>query len=317
MISEHWKNLAPDEALRVDSAGKFDFFWVRIEQNIPGLMLKLQSQPAPTVRLPKLKNLIIRFQRMADGWAFVIGLKERGQIELFETLCRDVVAAGEAAENLEGAFHRAVLRTNRWHHLLRGGRAEGLTVEEQRGLVGELAFLGELAREIGPDTAIEAWKGPIGSPKDFEFIGCCVEVKTRRSAAKPFIAITSAEQLSDIDEGRLFLSVVNIESAIGPKGMTLHEYVNSTAALFENYGNTFNLWEEKIGSTGYDADNEYDGRRWVLGKRTVYEVVDGFPRVPSLLPGISQVRYSVAIDACVPYEFKSDLIESIRECLTK
>lgn len=316
MTSDYWKKLASNEALRVDCSGKYDFFWVRIEQNMPGLMLKLEFQPASSVRLPKFQNLIVRFQRTVDGWAFVIGLRERRQVELFETLCRDVVSAGESAKNLNDALHRAILRTNRWYHLLRGGRVEGLTLEEQRGLVGELAFLGELAKKLSPETALEAWKGPMGSPKDFEFMGCCVEVKTRRSAAKPFIAISSAEQLSVIDEMRLFLSVSNIESAITPKGMTLHEYVNTAAKLFENHGTIFSLWEEKIWATGYDASHEYEGRHWVLGNRTVYEVTKGFPRITNPLPnGISQVRYSIAIDACSPYEFEGDIFESIRKSL--
>ena len=44
-------------------------------------------------------------------------------------------------------------------------------------------------RSVG--TAIEAWTGPTGASKDFELIGTCVEVKTQRVAAKPFVAISS------------------------------------------------------------------------------------------------------------------------------
>ena len=54
-----WERLDPDEAKRVDVAGRFDFFWVVLEAGMPGLMLRLPSLPQPLPRLPKLKNLHI------------------------------------------------------------------------------------------------------------------------------------------------------------------------------------------------------------------------------------------------------------------
>ncbi|MFQ5439373.1 MAG: PD-(D/E)XK motif protein, partial [Paracoccaceae bacterium] len=141
-----------------------------------GLMLRLPSVPDPLPKLPKLKNLVVSFRPTVGGSAFVLGLKERAQVGIFETLCRDVVSAGEGGESREDALCRAIQRTRRGHHLLRGGRQGGLSVEEQRGLVGELEFLRELVSGFAPETAIETWTGPTGSAKDFELIGACVEV---------------------------------------------------------------------------------------------------------------------------------------------
>ena len=231
-----WKQLGPDNAKRVDVDGKYDFFWVVLEAGVPGLMLRLPSIPQPVPRRPKLKNLEASFRHVAGGVAFVLSLKERSQIEIFKTLCCDVVKAGEAGENLDDALSRVIQRTRRWHHLLRGGRPDGLTLEEQRGLVGELAFLRDLVSGLGPETAIEAWTGPAGSAKDFELIGTCVEVKTRRVAARPFVAISSEDQLADVEGSRLFLHVVNVASAVLPAGLSLHDHVRITAELFEKPG---------------------------------------------------------------------------------
>ena len=311
-----WEKLKSDDARRVDVAGRFDFFWVVLEADMPGLMLRLPNMPQPLPRLPKLKNLVASFRPVSGGSAFVLGLKERSQIEIFETLCRDVVEAGEAGEDRDEALSRALQRARRWYHLLRGGRTNGLSVEEQRGLVGELAFLRELVSELGPETAIEAWTGPTGSAKDFELIGTCVEVKARRVAAKPFVAISSEDQLADVEGCRLCLRVVNVASAVLPEGQSLHDHVRMTAELFEENGGAFEAWEETLFSTGYDSGNDYDDRRWLLGTATDYEVVEGFPRISSpLVLGVENVRYSVSLDACEHFKLQGDLGNVIRKGL--
>lgn len=306
IISSPWKNLDVDDALRVNAAGKFDYFWVKPDAGIPGLMLRLSEKPAQLPRLPKLKNLTASFRSVGAGFAFVLSLKELNQIDLFETLCRDVVNAGEAAESLNDALLRSVQRTYRWHHLMRGGRPNGLTLEEQRGLVGELAFLRKLVANIGPDMTIEGWTGPSGAARDFEFINTCIEVKTKRIAAKPYISISSADQLADIKDCRLFLNVQNVASAVSPDGLTLHDHVAMTSKLFQNSTNALDKWEDAIYSTGYDPANDYEERRWHLFTDETYEVKDGFPRITiPLLLGVEMVRYSIALDACS--EYKTDI----------
>ena len=311
---EPWKQLVPGEARRLSSKGKFDFFWVVLEGGMLGLMLRLSSFPEPAPRLPKLKNLVLSFRIVEGCGALVLGLKERSQAEIFETLCLDVVSAGEAAENRNDALARVIQRTRRWHHLLRGGRSGGLSVEEQRGLVGELAFLREFATELGPGAAIEAWKGPTGAAKDFEFIGECVEIKTIRSAAKPHVTISSEDQLADVEGNRVFLTVTNVASAVSPEGLSLHDHVRMTAELFEAADDAIDVWEEAIYSTGYDPENYYDGRRWQLGSSTVFEVTKGFPRISTPLPsGVEHVRYTLALDACAPFTLDGNLLDIIRE----
>lgn len=311
-----WERLNPDEAKRVDVAGRFDFFWVVLEAGMPGLMLRFPSAPQPIPRLPKLKNLVASFRPVPGGSAFVLGLKERSQVEIFETLCRDVVEAGEAGADRDEALARAIQRTRRWYHLLRGGKISGLSVEEQRGLVGELAFLRELVSAFGPETAIEAWTGPTGSAKDFELIGSCVEVKARRVAAKPFVAISSEDQLADVEGSRLFLRVANVASAVLPEGQSLHDHVRMTSEMFEDGGAAFEAWEEALYSTGYDPENDYDDRRWLLGVATDYEVIDGFPRISvPLAQGVENVRYAIALDSCEPFKLEDALVDLIREGL--
>lgn len=314
--SDPWFKLTEGEARRVNAGGQFDFFWIVLELGMPGLMLKLSQWPDPLPQLPKLKNLSVAFRTAGSVPALVLALKERSQTEVFETLCRDVVTAGEAGAKTGDILHRTIQRTRRWHHLLRGGHKAGLSIEEQRGLIGELAFLRKVALRLGPEAAIESWMGPSGATKDFEFIGTCVEVKSRRVAAKPFVSISSAEQLADVDGCRVFLNVINVSSALSPEGLSLHDHVDMTKQLFAETVMAFDALEEALYLSGYDADNEYDSRRWQLSEAKSYEVKDGFPRIGVPLPfGVEMVKYALSLDAIAGFETDSDLIEVIKEGL--
>ena len=61
-----------------------------------------------------------------------------------------------------------------------------------------------------------------------------------------------------------------------PDGESLHDHVKKTQKLFEEDSAAFDTWEMVLYSTGYDPENSYDNRRWVLGANHDYEVVDGF-----------------------------------------
>jgi hypothetical protein len=307
MIEGPWKGLPENQARRVDGKGQYDFFWVRMPDGVPGLLLRL-SEGAEEVRpLPKLKHVGV-FYRVVEGVnCYCITLSEASHLDLFETLCRDVVSAGEQAENLQSALGRSVRRAMRWHHLLRGGK-KGMSLEEQRGLVGELAFLSELAEAIGSTKAIESWKGPDDSAKDFELPGVFFEIKARRSAAHPKIRISSEAQLMDISGGRLFLRVQDVDTTLGAEGDNLKDIVVRTASLFQDDVAALDLWEERLSATAYSEDTVELERRWELGAVRIFEVVEGFPRiVPPLPMGIDEIAYSIRLDACTDYERDIDL----------
>lgn len=302
-----WASLAESEARRFDSKGRFDFFWVRMPDGSPGLVLGLSEEIEEVRPLPKLKHVGV-FYRVVDGRnCFCMTLSELPHLDLFETLCRDVVSAGEQAAELQGALGRAVRRAMRWHRLLRGGK-QGMPLEVQRGLVGELAFLRELVAVVGPTKAVEAWKGPDDSAKDFELPGMFFEVKARRSAAHPKIRISSEAQLMDIAGSRLFLRVQDVDTSLEAEGDNLKDHVEKTAALFEDDVAALDVWEQCIAESPYADDAVEQERRWHLGNARLFEVLDGFPRiVPPLPAGTEELAYSIRLDACANFEMATDL----------
>ena len=310
-----WAALAPGsvDARRVDPDGKQDFFWIVSGKAEPGLLLRIAAGVAEPKPLPKLRNLELKFQDVAGGRALVLILKDGDQRELFCNLCLDIVRAGDPAVDNAEALNRAVRRAMRWHHLLRGGRNDLLSIEEQRGLLGELQFLRRLIDLVGTFSAVEAWKGPSGSSKDFELDRCLVEVKARRGAAKPFVQISSEDQLSDVEGCNLHLVVSAVDAAIRPDGRTLTDHVLELEKLYAAAEpEAYQIWEQALLDTGFDFDDDYSDRRWTLGKTFEFAVTAGFPRVTSpLIAGVSGVRYSIALDACVPFQIEPGELDGL------
>jgi hypothetical protein len=263
--------------------------------------------------LPKLRNLDIAVRDIGGGRALVVLLKDPDQRELFASLCRDVVNAADAAAATQAALTRAIRRLLRWHHLLRGGQSDMLSLEEQRGLVGELHFLARLVALIGPRAAIEAWRGPFGASKDFELDGLLVEVKARRGAAKPYVQISSEDQLADVADTSLFLCVSAVDAVIKPEGMTLHDHVHETEKIFiEADTESLSLWDGAIEASGFDPEDDYSARRWKVGDTRDHRVDGDFPRiVPPLKLGVGGVRYSIWLEACSPYRLSEGELDGL------
>lgn len=285
---------------RVDASGRWNFFWAVMPRADVALVLRLSELPNPIPDLPKLKNLEIRFQTLPGGPILYIRLKDSAQIELFETLCRDVVAAGEPAETEAEALERAVGRTFRWHYLLRGGRLDVLSEEAQKGLIGEIEVLKLLIEQLGAKTALAAWTGPSGAPKDFELKADCIEVKARRAASQPFVKITNEHQLADVPDHRIWLAVLAVDQVQHPHGNTLSEHVAEvTSVLEQNEPAAILEWNLHLADVGFDPLHDYSPWRWITAEPEFHSVSEGFPRITSPVPlGVSSVSYALALSAC-------------------
>lgn len=288
---------------RVDAAARWNWFWAVMPRADATLVLQLSDLPRPVPDLPKLKNLEIRFQTLPGGPILYLRLKDNAQMELFETLCRDVMAAGELAETEAEALERAIGRTFRWHYLLRGGKLEVLSEEAQKGLIGEIEVLKLLIAELGPKFALSAWMGPSGAPKDFELKVDCIEVKARRGASQPFVKITSEHQLADVPDRRIWLAVLTVDKMQPPHGRTLTEHVDMVTELLEGTEPSSVMdWDLHLADVGYDALHDYSPWRWIVSAPEFFAVTEDFPRIAAPVPlGVSGVSYALALSACSPF----------------
>lgn len=297
---------------RVSASARWNWFWAVMPRADVALVLQLSGMPKPVPDLPKLRNLEIRFQTLPGGPILYIRLKDNAQLELFETLCRDVLAASELAETETEALERAIGRTFRWHYLLRGGKLDVLSEEAQKGLIGELQVLRLLVESLGAKSALAAWTGPSGAPKDFELKSDCIEVKARRGASQPFVKITSEHQLADVPDRRLWLAVLAVDKVQSPHGRTLTEHVRELTDLFEqNEPSAIMDWDLHLADAGYDVLHDYSSWRWIVSAPEFHAISEDFPRIANPVPlGVTHVTYALALSACTPFWTDWDSIRS-------
>ena len=310
-----WSGLEPGrtDTRRVDATAKWSWFWAVMPRADAALVLQLKHLPTPVPDLPKLRSLEIRFQTLPGGPILYIRLKESGQLELFETLCRDVMAAGEPAETEAEALERAIGRTFRWHYLLRGGKLDLLSEEAQKGLIGEIEVLKLLMADVGAKAALAAWTGPSGAPKDFELKADCIEVKARRGASQPFIKISNEHQLADVPNRRLWLGVLAVDKVQSPHGRTLTDYVSEVRNTLEQGDpSLIQEWDLHLAEAGFDALDDYSAWRWIVSSPEFHVVTEGFPRIVAPVPlGVSGLTYAIALSACNPFREEWDVVRSL------
>ena len=307
-----WKGIDPPiedariGARRIPDAGSraWGLYWGMDSQRHCLLILQHGSEHRHSHRLPKLRGLRVEALPTEDqsGERLIIRLTDGEQREVFHRFCMDVVDATRPSRSEAEAVERFLVRTWRWHHLLRGGGDGRLSQEEQKGLVGELCVLERhLLPVIGPVDAVRAWTGPVGAPKDFQVGWIGIEAKTR-SPHMTTVRISSAEQLDTAGITRLFLHVLEVSGASGDSAsvtiMDVASRVCETIAALDMSAAI--QFEERLNATGFDWNDDYSDNPLLIGSASLFEVLEEFPRIaPSMfLPGVEDVRYAIALSRC-------------------
>jgi hypothetical protein len=246
----------------------------------------------------------------------VVRLLDPAHRDIFYQLCHDIILSTGDATSESEAVKMCLVRTWRWHHLLRGGGPSHLTTEEQKGLIGELIVLETMILPIHAiSDPVTTWRGPLGSPKDFEIGQICIEAKARRGAATPYILISSEHQLDTTGVGVLFLYVSDLalEQSTEKEAFTLTEMARQCRrAVSARDMGSVELFETRLAATGFRWEDDYTASRWTQGAHRAYRVVEGFPRLSasSCVPGVSNVRYSLALGDCEPFLVTRDEVVS-------
>ena len=307
-------------ARRVDATLPWNFYWARGVDRSVLLTLRHAEESAPATPLPKLRDIEVTLSPPDQASTRILALKllDPGQQDIFHTLCRDIISVAARAESEAEAVSVALMRTWRWHHLLRGGGGTLLSPEEQKGLIGELLVLERvLLPHIEASAAVTAWRGPLGSPKDFEIGRVAIEVKARRGGAAPSVAITSEDQLDESGVDSLSLYVVELDEA--PEdvtdGLTVKDVADRLREhLYSLDPGAAGVFETLVSAAGLRPEDDYSNFRWLEGTSRLYRVANRFPRIThgEIRSGISYVRYAVSLTACEPFAAsESDLTEAL------
>ena len=317
MDSDPWSSIHPPEdpenfiARRADPDHPWNFFWGRDLRKRYLFIMEFSSDGRPVRDLPRLQGLDIAEQAMAgeERHQLVVALRDAANRDIFFRLCTDLLDATRSSQDERSAVGTAVMRLWRWQQLLRRARLDKLSIDEQKGLIGELVFLRDyLLPQFQPSSAVAFWQGPLrgDGQKDFSIGPFAVEVKSRSGTARSRVKISSEEQL---DAGRydaLFLAVFDVGRA-GPDQhgrFNLHDLVGTIRRhIAEHAPNAEELLEEKLAAAGYSEDDDYAEDLFVLLGNSFYEVLDGFPRIvrTDVPEYVTDVTYSIDLVACTPF----------------
>ena len=322
-IDDPWKAIRPPtetnriSARRIPEAGShaWGLYWAMDGQRHCLLILQHRSTRRPSHRLPRLRGLQVEVQPTEDGSGerLVVRLTDGELREIFHRFCLDIVDATCRSQSEDEAIERFLVRTWRWHRLLMGGGDGRLTEEEQRGLIGELHVMERhLLPAVGAADAVRAWMGPLGAPKDFQLGWLSVEAKTRTPQIST-IRISSANQLDSHGATRLFLHVTQVSGAMGDSAsaLTVSDMAARTRDTIASLDMSATvLFEERLNATGFDWNDDYSDRLWLIGTDTLYEVSEGFPRItPAMIPsGVEDVRYVIPLARCESFRVAKTIL---------
>jgi hypothetical protein len=230
--------------------------------------------------------------------------------DLFDALVLDVAAeaakgttAGEIASLVAG-------RVKRWQLFLQGF-AEGLSIERQRGLFGELTLLFKtLIPELGCRTAVHCWTGPLAAQQDFCFGRLAIEVKTTTAKQPQSIRITSERQLDTTALDHLVLFHLSVDAREGA-GRSLPELVRDVRTSVAADAAAASELEERLFAAGYHDIHE---PRYPTGytqrEINTFEVKEPFPRIveADCPAGVGDVQYSIAIGALTGFRVDEETL---------
>lgn len=324
MTEDPWEDLSPPSmanainAKRVDAEILWGFFWARSVDDKCLFVIQHNAESTPSGRLPRLQGIEVTDSDGTEGVdrVLIFKLEESVHRDLFHRLCLDIVECASAATTEKEAVLLALARTWRWHHLLRGGGDQRLSPEQQKGLIGELLVI---ERHLLPTLAamdvVAAWRGPQGAPKDFEIGRVCIEVKSRRGAATPHVAVSSESQLDESDLDALFLYVADLDRAPSDstEGVSLTDVATRVRDVIAGLDQgAVEAFEGLLTAAGFRWSDDYSDALWIEGTSRLYRVNGSFPRITAgqIATGVGNVRYSISLVDCEPFLVEMSALES-------
>lgn len=305
------------KARRINPSHPYEFFWARDIWGKYVLVLRYEKNVENTSRRPKLHGLeIIDIEPVGGHKMMLLVLKDHSNEELFYRLCNDIIEATAVCESEASAVTTMLNRTWRWHSLLRGG-AGRLGPEKQKGLIGELIFLEKwLLERFSPNEIFDFWTGPSGAPRDFTLGQLSVEVKSRRGNTKPFVKISSLDQLDTEGLNNLFLYVVQLNEAAAsdPESFNLDDMLMRVRnRVLEIDPGAESFLDMRLGEVGYSDEEDYSDLNWILSGEQIFHVHEGFPRIirATVPAGIQAVEYQLDITSLDAYQIGEDILNGI------
>lgn len=290
---------------RIDDIHALAIFWVLSAEGSPGILFRDIDPAAIPRQLPRPRGVaVVRPDGGEPQVALFLLTPEHRDV--FLTLCRDVVGISGSQPDATAATLALFRRLSHWQAMLRVGSLAEMTPNEVRGLMAELWVLDALRQRCGMAGAVRAWVAPFDHPQDFALGGGIIEVKARLAGSRPWVSISSLEQL---ESGHLplHLMVVELASSDAEGALSLNSMVD---ALSQHAADTASALEAELHEAllrrGYFRSPRYDELRYTASGVRSYRVEEDFPRITRSQTdrSIATATYCIDLTAIGSFEWE-------------
>jgi len=266
-------------------------------------LLQMRSKVKP--RLPEVSELVLVSRHEVDGaWILSLALQDLRFSEIFLRLTAHLVTASQNEPSETEAWTTVAKVLDAWKRLLRARPPGLLSLEELRGLVGELwILLNRFTTVMTPVDALAGWLGPMGAPQDFWYETSGHHETKSIGPSAPSIKISSAEQL---DQPDMELLVLHVPQAVETdRGATnLVRLVDQTVNTLSAAGASAVDLHLRLKRLGVEIEMQYYTDTWfTFTTLETFRIVPAFPaiRASELPAGVERVRYSLDRRAVAPF----------------
>lgn len=286
--------------------------------HITGQHLYIMSV-SKNIEIPELKNYLFKgvetFPIETDDFIELdIYLLDNDLKDIFSLFIQNILEDVAESVTENEAITKTLNVISKWKKLFDKINFNGLSIEHQKGLIGELLFINQLLDDGKSSSVIlNAWTGPDFEDKDFVFGSTGVEIKLT-SSKYPKLKITNERQLDTQNLNELFLILYTVED-VKENGFTLNSLIDQTLQkLFANI-DELKFFTERLILLGYfDDDKEHYTKMYSLKRIHSYSVLEEFPKIiKSHLPvGIYGTSYFIELSAVENFAVEmEDIIKNI------
>jgi len=293
--------------------------YMRGDDLLPQIQILVGDDHIPSANIFQLKGLKTYIGRSVDDQpALYLQAAAPEYEKTFCVLCDDLVSLLHRAPTRPQAILQMFERIGNWKIFMTDQQYGSPSQDEVVGLLGELLALRDtFAPRIGIGRAVEAWRGPAGGTKDFEFGTLAVEVKCSAARRPELIQISSVEQLDHQGFETLVLHYITLRQD-PDMGESLSDVVGDISAAIGDDFDIRSRFDNNIMSMGVSPqtlEHQISTTRYSLsGTAISFEVREGFPRYTLLTkePGTENLTYAIRVGKCMEFTLP---LESLRNLL--
>lgn len=270
----------------------------------------LQIRAAAKPPLPEVSELVLVTRDEHDGhWLLSLNLQDHRFAEIFMRLTAHLVAASRRDASPDAAWATVAAVLENWKRLLRPRPLGLMSLDELRGLVGEVWTLEHrFASSMPASDALAGWLGPLGAPQDFWYEASGFHEAKSIGPTAPFIKISSAQQLDEPDMELFVLHVPQVDES-EPGATNLIALVDKVLASLAAESSPSEELLMRLQRLGVDRDKAFYKETWFrVTTVELFRIGSDFPAIRSseLPAGIERVRYGLDRKAIAPFLVSSE-----------